>query len=296
MPLNRASAKKTPALLLSAVGIVLLTGCVSFWSTSRHQSSSVVQFLFPGNNQPIVQPAIPTLRLPLRVGLAFVPPPASPGMYRSYADTFSEAQKTELMRAVADKFRALPFVQSIELVPTTYLRPGGSFENLDQLRAMMGIDVIALVAFDQAQNTGDTPWSLSYWTIVGAYIIPAQKNDTHTLMEAVVYDIASRTLLFRAPGVSAIKGHSTLISNETDLRSDSIRGYTEAARDLTVNLQYELDAFKVRIREEPQSVHIEHKAGYSGAGALDAVASGLVLLLLAGRIAGRRRPFSHRAK
>ena len=144
---------------------------------------------------------IPTLRLPLRVGLAFVPPSTSRGL--------TELQKTELLREVAAKFRALPFVESIEVVPTTYLRPGGGFENLDQLRSLLGVDVIALIAYDQAQLTSGTAWSLSYWTIVGAYVVPGEKNDTATLMEAVVYDIASRKLLFRAPGTSTIKGHAT---------------------------------------------------------------------------------------
>jgi len=280
METNRHLLSKVLPCLLSGACVLTLTGCLSLRNSSHHQSSSVVQFFYPGNDQPFVQPTIPTLRLPLRVGVAFVPSARASGQYRSFEDTFTEAQKTELMRTVAAKFKALPFVQSIDLVPTTYLRPGGGFENLDQLRAIMGIDVVALIAYDQAQATGDTAWSLSYWTIVGAYVIPAQKNDTHTLMEAVVYDIASRSLLFRAPGVSAIKGHSTLVSNETDLRTDSAQGYAAAAKDLTQNLQLELDAFKVRAREEPEAIRIEHKPGYSGAGAIE-VWFGALLALLA---------------
>jgi rhombotail lipoprotein len=278
---------KFPRLLLpAATGLALaLSGCVSLWNTHRHQANSVVQFLYPGRNEPFIQPSIPTLRLPLRVGVAFVPPGDYQNNGYSPGDTFSEAEKSALLRRVAASFKALPFVQSIEVLPTTYLRPGGGFENLDQLRALMGVDVVALVAYDQAQITSDTAWSLSYWTIVGAYIVPAQKNDTHTLMEAVVYDIPSRSLLFRAPGVSAIQGrHSTLIRTPDELRADSARGFTEAAQDLTVNLQRELDAFKVRAREEPQSVHIEHKPGYSGGGgAIDGWFVGLLALLFAVR-------------
>ena len=277
--------------LIAASCVFALTGCTSMWHSNRHHSSSVVQFLYPGNDQPFVQPSIPTLRLPLRVGVAFVPSNNPAGPYHSFDDTFSEAQKTALMRTVADQFKALPFVQSIELVPTTYLRPSGGFENLDQLRSIMGIDVVALIAYDQAQVTGDTGWSLSYWTIVGAYVIPAQKNDTHTLMEAVVYDIASRSLLFRAPGVSALKGHSTLVSNDTDLRTDSTRGYAEAAKDLTQNLQRELEAFKVRAREEPAAIHIEHKPGYSGAGAIGAWFATMLALLATVRLLPARSFF-----
>lgn len=281
--------KKISPFLPIALAAFVLSGCTSIWRTHNHQSSSVVQFLYPGKDQPFIQPSIPTLRLPLRVGVAFVP---SAQAQDSYGDnSFSEAQKTNLMRDVAAQFKALPFVQSIELVPTTYLRPGGSFENLDQLRAIMGIDVVALISYDQAQSSGDTGWSLAYWTIVGAYVVPAQKNATHTLMEAVVYDIPSRSLLFRAPGVSAVENHATLIRNETDLHADSTEGYVVAAKDLTLNLQRELDAFKVRAKEEPQSVKIGNKPGFSlGLGAIDGWFAAALGFLLATHLLARVFP------
>ncbi|MEO6992348.1 MAG: rhombotarget lipoprotein, partial [Lacunisphaera sp.] len=256
-----------PAL---AVFTAALTGCVAFRSSRHHQASSVVQFLYPGKNEPFIEPGIPTLRLPLRVGIAFVPSVTTektPNWFDQGVG-FTEAQKAELMGRIATKFKALPFVQSIEILPETYLRPGGGFDNLDQLRSLLGVDVVALISYDQAQNSSDTAWSLAYWTIVGAYLVPAQKNDTHTLMEAVVYDIPSRRLLFRAPGASAVTGHSTMVRSPADMRADSARGLVLAADDLTENLQRELDAFKVRLKDEPQSVHIEHKPGYSGGGGM----------------------------
>lgn len=257
-------------LPILAVLTAALTGCVAFRSSRHHQASSVVQFLYPDQNEPFVEPGIPTLRLPLRVGIAFVPS-ANREKAPNWFDqgvSFTEAQKTELMSRIAAKFKALPFVQSIEILPETYLRPGGGFDNLDQLRSMLGVDVVALISYDQAQNSSDTAWSLAYWTIVGAYMVPAQKNDTHTLMEAVVYDIPSRRLLFRAPGASAVTGHSTAVRTPAEMRGDSARGLVLAADDLTENLQRELDAFKLRLKEEPQSVHLEHKPGYSGAGGI----------------------------
>ena len=284
---NIASRHSTfSGLLLSALAALLalsLTGCMGMWHSNRHEANSVVQFLYPGKDQPFIQPQTPTLRLPLRVGLAFVPAGTHGNNGFMPVSGFSEAHKNELLQRVAGQFKALPFVQSIEIVPTTYLRPGGGFENLDQLRALMGIEVIALVAYDQAQNTSDTAWSLAYWTIVGAYIVPAQKNDTHTLMEAVVYDIPSRSLLFRAPGTSAVTGHATYVRTDAELRTDSTRGYDEAAKDLTASLQRELDAFKIRAKEQPETVHIEHKPGYAGAGIFERAFAALILLCLAGQ-------------
>lgn len=266
-------------LSLAGLAALALTGCGLIGTQRHHQSSSVVQFLYPDKEQPFILPATPTLRLPLRVGVAFVPAARhAPG-----EAAFSQLQQTELMQQIAARFRALPFVQSIDIVPATYLRPGGGFANLDQLRALMGIEVIALIAYDQAQASHETEWSFSYWTVVGAYFVPAQKNATHTLMEAVVYDIPSRSLLFRAPGVSTVQGHSTLVRNDEELRADSARGLAAASADLTASLERELALFQVRVREEPQTVRIEHAPGYSGSGSLPAWLSAALLLLLVAR-------------
>jgi rhombotail lipoprotein len=299
--MNSGTPTARHRLFVSALIAILtlgLAGCVGHWGQRRHhEASSVVQFLYPDRELPYIEPRIPTLRLPLRVGVAFVPsglPGGARGThgYGPVSATFSEQQKTDLMRKVAAQFKALPFVQSIELVPSTYLRPGGGFANLDQLRAMLGIDVIALIAYDQAQTSTQTEASIAYWTIIGAYVVPAQAQATHTLMEAAVYDIASRSLLFRAPGTSTVKGHATLLRNNSELAKDSARSLDEAAVQLTTNLARELDLFKVRAREEPHTVKIEHKPGYTGGGALDAgFALGLLVVLgtLAVRSARSRR-------
>lgn len=277
---------RSPFRLLALTGALLVSllasGCIMHHAR-QHEAGSIVQFLYPDQNQPVIEPRIPILRLPLRVGVAFVPPGRHGDARYAARTQFSEAQKTVLLREVAAAFKTLPFIQSIDIVPTTYLRPGGGFDNLDQLRALMGVDVIALVSYDQVQNSDETPWSLAYWTIVGAYLIPAQRNETHTLVEAVVYDIASRSLLFRAPGVSAVKGHSTYIQSDTDLRADSARGFTEASADMTKNLHTELAAFKVRAKEEPEKIRIEHRPGYTGGGALGGGFAGALLLLVAVR-------------
>jgi len=287
-PFHRLARLLPPALAaLLAFG---LTGCVGMWGQRRHhEASSVVQFLYPDMDLPFIQPQIPTLRLPLRVGVAFVPTglPGGRGFNHIQAN-FTEQQKTELMRKVAGQFKALPFVQSIEIIPATYLRPGGGFTNLDQLRAMLGIDVIALIAYDQSQNSSDTEASLAYWTIVGAYIVEGQRNSTHTLMEAVVYDIPSRSLLFRAPGTSTIKNHATLIRNDYELKKASAGGIEEAAAQMNANLSQELELFKVRAKEEPAAIKIEHKPGYTGAGRLDGWFAGLLALFLAARFVASR--------
>ncbi len=46
--------------------------------------------------------------------------------------------------------------------------------------------------YDQVQFTGEGLLSLTYWTIVGAYLVPGEKNETKTMLDAAVFYIASR--------------------------------------------------------------------------------------------------------
>ena len=160
------------------------------------------------------------------------------------------------------------------MIPSAYLTPGGSFTNLSQIQTMYGIDVIALVSYDQVQFTDAGVLSLSYWTIVGAYVVSGEKNDTSTLLDTVVYDISSRKMLFRAPGTSKVEGRATPVNLSEELRADSIAGFEKAADNMTRNLQSQLEAFKEKIKEAPANVKISHRPGYSGGGSV-----GLVVLL-----------------
>jgi len=255
-----------------------------------------VGFLYP-NKQPFVEPSVPTLSLPLRVGVAFVPPVGwrhekEAGAASNGDSHFSEAAKRDLVKRISAQFKTQPYVVSVEFIPLFYLRSGGGFENLDQLRSMMGLDVIVLLAYDQHQNTTDTPLTLSYWTIVGAYTMPAQKNSTATLMEAAVFDIASRKMLFRAAGQSMVGHKSSLVGMDECLKKDSEQGFAEAAAELATNLQEQLEDFKVRMKESPEEVKIVAKPGYSlGAGALGGWEAGVLVMfgvLALARSRGRR--------
>lgn len=283
-------------ILLFSIFAILMTmsGCTGS-RTKHYRSTSVIGFLYPGKNTPVADQRIPALSLPLRVGIAFVPAPGSDGRYPSLANVtgFSETQKQALMQRVAAEFKAYPFVQSIEIVPSSYLRAGGGFENLNQIKNMLGVDVIALVAYDQVQFTAENVFSLAYWTVVGAYIVEGNRNDTHTLMEAAVYDIASQRLLFRAPGASQVRAGATAIGVPTQLRVDAQKGFDEATSELIANLKAQLGEFKERAKAAPADIQITHKPGYTGAGGLETgivVALGLLALT---RLVTREKRISH---
>lgn len=244
------------ALLLSCV----LAGCAS---TARN-TTSVVDYLYPNGSSPTATPvpATPTLTVPVRVGIAFVPgssgfaPAQRPTLVArtigySRGSMLTEAQKINVMQEIANHFRKYPFFGSIDVIPTAYLRAGGSFENLDQLRATQNVDVIMLISYDQTQFTDEGVLSIAYWTLVGAYVIQGEKNDTQTILEAGVYDIPSRKMLFRAPGTSLVKGSATPVNQAEALRKDSETGFTMATRELIQNLDVQLASFRERMSQQP---------------------------------------------
>ena len=251
---------------------------------SSRYASSVVEFLYPSKENVMEQPSVPTLVLPLKVGIAFVPETKT----GRGGNTLGEKQKMDLMDKVSGEFKKYPFVKSIEPIPSIYLRPGGSFTNLDQIRSIYGVDVIALVSTDQVQHTDEGLLSLTYWTLVGMYIIRGERNDTSTMLDAAVYHIPSRKMLFRAPGSSHIKGSSTPVNLTEQLRQDSAEGFVQAADNMTVNLKDQLERFKTKIKEMPGEVNVVHSPGYRGGGSFNAVEA-IAFIALAGAALLRRR-------
>jgi len=225
------------------------------------------------------------LTLPLRVGIAFVPGNATAG------NALTEARKQLLLQSVADHFKAAPSVKSLEVIPSPYLRRGGGFANLDEIRTMYGVDVVALVSYDQVQFTDEGLLSLTYWTIVGAYVVPGEKNDTQTMLDTVVVDVKSRKMLFRAPGTDHMAGRSTYVNASEELRADSGASFDNASRQMIVNLDQQLALFQQKVKERPEEYQVVRTAEYQGrvgGGSIDAASLGLVVAVAAGALWRRR--------
>jgi rhombotail lipoprotein len=261
------------SITLEALVVLLLaclTGCSSMFSTRT--SSSLVDFLYPaGEKTAAVAPALPHLELPLRVGIAFVP------TTRAGPEDLSDVRKEELLKKTREAFLDRDFISAIEVIPSTYMRPGGGFEAIEQVARLYGLDVVALVSYDQVAVSDDTKASILYWTIVGAYLIPASRHDVHTLVDTAVFDVATRTLLFRAPGTSTLKETSTLVDSPRELRESRDTSFAAAMADMTGNLAKELDVFKGRVQQEG----VATVAQRDGAGALDLSLLGLLLTAFA---------------
>lgn len=255
-------------LVFSIFALLMLTGCAGMQSRAVSSSYS---FLYPEKAEQVEQPGTAVLNLPVRVGIAFVPETQSRSGYSFWqgmkvSNQMPEAYKQQLLRNVADAFEDKEFIDSIEVIPSAFLRKGGSFENLDQLATMYHVDVVALVSYDQIQVTDEGAASLAYWTLVGAYLIEGEKNTTTTLIDTAVYDIKSRRMLFRAPGTSEVKASATLINQSEALRENSMEGMSLAADEMIRNLDLELERFREKVKERPNDYRVTRSDGYSGGG------------------------------
>ena len=263
-------------------------GCAT--GPNRH-ATSVVDYLYPDKRDVAVEASVPLLSLPLRVGIAFVP--SSANDWRAASDNIAEVDRLRLMREMSEGFKALPFVKSIDIIPSSYLMPRGGFANLDQIQSMFGVDVVALVSYDQVQFNDQSRLSLTYLTVVGAYLVNGEKNETRTLMDAVVYDIKSRKMLFRAPGVSSVKGTAAPINLSEELRKDSQKGFELAAVDLKTNLTQQLEQFKTKVKDSPADFQVvkrpEYKGGSGGSGSGAVEPYFVALLVVLAAVALRRR-------
>ena len=268
--------------------VFLMSACAGLFGSSKREgvSSSLVDYLYPDGEKPPTGQAvnIPNLELPLKVGLAFVPS-------QDRSNALSEAERVQLLDKVKASFSGRDYIEGIEVIPEAYLRTGRGFTALEQTARLYDLDVMALVSYDQVAHSAERTSSFLYWTIVGAYVVKGNKNDVQTFVDTAVFDVATRKLLFRAPGTSEASSNSTLMDLDRDLRASQQRGFEKAMADMTVNLDKELGLFKERIKTDG-SVKVTHSSRYvssGGGGAADAT----FLLLLAGlaiiTIARKRR-------
>jgi rhombotail lipoprotein len=237
-----------------------LLGCNKPHTTTRR--SSLMDYLYPREQQaPLPNPAGARLKLPLKLGIAFVPGGSASWRVQNL---LAPGQEKPLLEVVKQSFKDKPWVSDIKLVPSTYLRAGGGFDNMDQVARMHGVDVMALVSVDQVQFTDPKWYSFTYISIVGAYVLPGDANDTRTLIDAAVYDVPSHTFLLRAPGQSQLKGSSTWAHRGVQLREHSAKGMALAMTDLAKNLDVEVAAFKAEVASgDRKDVDVVDRQGVS---------------------------------
>lgn len=269
---------------IAALFVLILAGC----ETSRHvqRRSNLMAYLYPEANAPQApNPAGARLQLPLRIGLAFVPPDHGPSRYaEDFRASFPAATETRLLNVVKQSFQGRDWVGEIIVIPSAYLLPHGGFSNLEQVAGLMNVDVVALASIDQLQVSNPRRTSFLYLSAIGAYLLPLDKNETRTMIDVAAFHVPSHTFLLRAPGTNVITGSSAAVDVDAKLEERSVKSFELAMQDLSKNLGTEVDQFKVAVKSgQMKNVDIVTKEGQSvrGGGAFGWLGAAVALLALA---------------
>jgi rhombotail lipoprotein len=266
---------------VSLLAAVPLAGCASLSCTpychvQERNASSLVNFLYPEGVTPPAQDVTPQLHLPLRVGLAFLPQEEN-----DRTAVLDEAHKDALLEGIRQRFLSRKFVREIVIVPDYYLASSRGPEGLQAIQRLYGVDLIALVSYDQVAHRDDNEWSLGYLTIVGAYVLKGTRQDVATLVDLAVVDPGSRSLVLRAGGSDTQHANSTLVGESREGRQMRTASFDTATGRMISNFDAALTRFEAEVREGRSNVRVVHQQG--GGGATDPL-----LLILLGVVAAVR--------
>lgn len=240
--------RATGLLLLSTVILLWTSGCANVYE--RRKTTSLTMSPIPAAEISESVPGVPAeglrIKTPMRIGLAFAPLPEKGSVTRDIPAQL----KQNLLEKVRGAFTGLSFVESIEIVPSSYLKEGSEFESLTAASQAFNLDAIALITYDQEQFSDSTNWSLFYWTLVGIYLVPGEKNVTSTLLEASVVDVDSRVLLLHATGSDKSSGWETPLGVAPGLRQAAEESFKKATESLIADLRFQLDKAQKALRED----------------------------------------------
>lgn len=274
--------------MLAGCDIIDHAICASRCKAQTHHSSSLVSFLYPNGQTPPVENSIPQLRVPLRVGLAFLPSQSPSG-----AAPLNAELKEALLEKIRQRFSSRKFVSEIVVVPDYYLDAGKGIAGLDGIQRLYGVELMALVSYDQVTQQDDNKLSLGYLTIVGAYVLRGTSHETATLVDLAVVDPITRSLVLRAGGTDLRDDRSTLVDIERDTRKASRFGFDAATDQMIGHFDAELTAFEADVHNGKAHVNVVNRDGVArtGGGAVGGWEVLLLLMLVASRVVvmGARR-------
>lgn len=244
---------KRRAALLLALMVAVLSGCTLFNRAEEvRNASSLVDFLYPGYEVP-QQSTIPRLRTPLRVGLAFLPERLG------QEEALPAAQKEKLLEQIRNRFLDRKFVSEIVVIPDYYLKTARGFTGLEGVQRLYSVDLMALVSYDQVRQLDDNRLSLSYLTIIGAYVVKGSGHDVTTLVDMAIVDPATRSLVLRAGGTDTRHGNSTLVERQREARNASAKSFNTATGQLIDNFDAALLKFEADVRAGKANVRVTQR-------------------------------------
>ena len=218
-------------LLILLASLTLSGGCTEGVNvlTVRKQSN-LATFLFGGSEPQNRAQKVP-LTLPARVGVTFVPDdPASTNIPETTKKEVIDAVRSQLAKHT--KYVAMP-----QSIPPMYLIPKGGVNNLDQVARQFDVDVIVILGVNQFQKHERNPLAAFLdITIIGAFVIPGNKVDTSTVLEAAVYHVHSRALIFRTDGADEQSSRSSLFGSFQTAQNDAVSSIEGASKKLVESI------------------------------------------------------------
>lgn len=249
--------KKT--IIFVTICMLLAAGCACAGTVQTEQrESNLAAYLFGGTQPSSPAQKVP-LTLPARVGVAFVPgdPATAP---------IPETTRKEVMDSVrAELARHTKYVASTQAIPSSYLRPKGGISDLEQVARQFEVDVIVLLAANQFQrNERNSLAAFLDLTVIGYFALPGTTVDTATVLEAAVYHVPSRALIFRADGAAETSSLATGYGTEGRKQRDAVTSISGASKKLVTSIAEALlkfEKFDVANAEEirPQAEAPEQK-------------------------------------
>jgi rhombotail lipoprotein len=216
------------------------SGCAAFSSNVHtvQRQSNLASFLFGGNAPQSPVQKVP-LTLPARVGVTFVP--GDPG-----SANIPDTTKKEVIEAVRSQLaKHTRYVAGAQSIPPMYLIPKGGVNNLEQVARQFDVDVIVLMGANQFQKHERNPLAaLMDITVIGSFIIPGNTVDTSTVLEAAVYHVPSRALIFRTDGADQKSSRSTQYGSSQSAQNDGVSGIEGASKKLVVSIADALVGFE----------------------------------------------------
>jgi rhombotail lipoprotein len=272
-------------MLSGCTALGALLGAADRPARQSQNSSSLVEFLYPDGRMPPAENQLPELRVPLRVGLAFLPTQSGAGP--------TAVQRDELLERIRQRFADRKFVTEIVTIPDYYLRTNRGFAGLQGVQRLYSVDVVALVSHDQITHMDENEWSLGYLTIVGAYVLKGSHHDVATLVDLAVVDPVTQSLILRAGGTDSRKRNTTLIDEEREARESGAASFGSATTQMIDNFDAALTKFEADVRAGKANIRVAKResrsgVGGGGGGSFGPLALGVLLALLAARRSRRK--------
>jgi rhombotail lipoprotein len=209
--------------------LCLSSACAGPVRTVQKQSS-LATYLFGGTAPQGPVQKVP-LKLPAKVGVAFVPGDLA-------TQNIPDTTRKDVIEAVRSQLaKHSRYVAGAQSIPSLYLTPKGGIANLEQVARQFDVDVIVLLGASQFQkHERNSLAAFLDLTVIGAFVIPGNTVDTATVLEAAVYHVPSRALVFRTDGADQKRSRSTQFGANQSAHNDAVSSIEDASKKLVVSI------------------------------------------------------------